>query len=73
MKTRTSVSLEELERVKCKVEPRFSVEEESAASMARVELGVWPHFGVEDGTVHFERSSSRWFLAGRLIENLECW
>ncbi len=70
---RTSGSLEELERVKCKMEPRFSFEEESAALATGSELGVWPHFGIEDGTIQLNKSSSRWFLAGRSIESFECW
>lgn len=69
METGMSGSLEELARVNCRVEPLYSAEEASVAST----LGAWPHFGVEDGTVHFRQSESKWFLASRLIKEVECW
>ncbi|KAJ8105996.1 hypothetical protein OPT61_g9834 [Boeremia exigua] len=56
-------SVEELERVRCRIEPQFSAEEHRAASSAGVELNVWPDFGVEDGIIILDRSDSRWFLA----------
>jgi hypothetical protein len=73
METATSGSLEELARVRCKIEPEFSAEEVSAASASSVELGIWPTFGFEDGVVILDRSESRWFLAGRSIKSIECW
>ena len=73
METGTSESLEELALVKCRVEPLYSAEEISTASTLGVEMSAWPHFGVEDGTVHFRRSESKWFLASRLIKKVECW
>lgn len=73
IETATSGSLEELERIRCRIEPEFSVEEVSTASGSGVELGVWPTFGVEDGIVSLNRSESRWFLAGRSIKSIECW
>lgn len=73
MSTASSGSLEELSRVRCRIAPQFSVEEDSAAAAAGVELGVWPAFGAEDGVVILDRSESRWFLAGRAIESVECW
>lgn len=71
--TKVSVSLEELSRVKCRLEAEFSAEEVSAATASGVELGVWPSFGFGDGTIWFDREESRWFLAGRSIKNVECW
>jgi hypothetical protein len=73
METATSGSLEELARVRCKIEPEFSAEEVSAAFASSVELGIWPTFGFEDGVVILDRSESRWFLAGRSIKSIECW
>ncbi|KZM27342.1 uncharacterized protein EKO05_0009437 [Ascochyta rabiei] len=73
VQTGTSAGLEELAQVRCTVEPVFSEEEVRAAAVSGAELGVWPHFGVEDGMVRFDRSESRWFLAGRSIETVECW
>jgi hypothetical protein len=73
METGTSGSLEGLARIKCELEPTFSAEEESAALASGVKLGVWPRFGIEDGTIQLNQPSSRWFLAGRSIESIECW
>lgn len=73
METAASGSLEQLARIRCRIEPEFSAEEVSAASASGVELGVWPTFGPEDGIIGFDRSESRWFLAGRSIESIECW
>ena len=73
VETAASGSLEELSRVRCRIEPEFSVEEFSASSVSGVKLGVWPSFGVEDGAVILDRSESRWFLAGRSIKSVECW
>ena len=64
--------LEELRRVMCKVEPKFS-EEEKAMYVSGMEEKVWPWFSIEDGTIRFENEASRWFLAGRSIESYECW
>ncbi|KAF2629866.1 hypothetical protein BU25DRAFT_260103 [Macroventuria anomochaeta] len=72
VETATLGSLEELARIRCRIQPEFSAEEVSAASASGVELGVWPTFGVEDGVVVLDRSDSRWFLAGRLIKSIEC-
>lgn len=71
--TAASGSLEELARIRCRIEPEFSIEEVRAASSSGVELGVWPTFGFEDGVVILNRSDSRWFLAGRSIGSIECW
>ena len=73
MDTATSGSLETLSRVRCGMRPRFSVEEVSAAITSGVGLDVWPSFGVEDGMVVLDRPESRWFLAGRSVESIECW
>lgn len=66
-------SVEEVERIRCRIEPEFSAEELSAASASGVDLDVSPAFGVEDGIIILDRSDSRWFLAGRSIKSLECW
>jgi hypothetical protein len=66
-----SVSLEELSQIICRVVPRLSVEEKAALHASGLEK-VWPWFKVSDGTVLFQRPSSRWFLAGRVIESYEC-
>ncbi|KAF9702000.1 hypothetical protein EKO04_000873 [Ascochyta lentis] len=56
VETGRSAGLEELARIRCRVEPVFSEEEVSAAAASGVELGVWPHFRVEDGTANgFQR------------------
>lgn len=73
METAASGSLKDLARVRCRIEPEFSAEEVSAASTSGVELGIWPTFGLEDGIIVFDRSDSRWFLAGRSIKSIECW
>ena len=73
METAASTSLEELDRVRCRVAPQFGFEEERAASAAGVELGKWPAFGAEEGVVMLDRSESRWYLAGRAVESVECW
>lgn len=71
--TATSGSLETLSRVRCGIQPNFNVGEVSAAIASGAELGVWPSFGVEDGVVVLDRPESRWFLAGRSVESIECW
>jgi hypothetical protein len=66
-----SVSLEELSHIICRVVPKLSVEEKAAFHLSGLEK-VWPWFKVSDGTVFFQKPSSRWFLAGRAIESYEC-
>lgn len=73
LETAVSGSLEELAQVRCRVEPEFSTEEVRAAAASDVELRVWPTFGLDDGIIKFDRSDSRWFLAGRSIKSIECW
>jgi hypothetical protein len=69
----TSGSLETLPRVRCGIQPKFSVGEVNAAIASGVGLGVWPSFGVEDGVVVLDHPDSRRFLAGRSVESIECW
>jgi hypothetical protein len=73
MNTATSGSLEALSRVRCSIQPKFSVEEVSAAIASGARLDVWPSFGEEDGVVVLDQPESRWLLAGRSVESIECW
>jgi hypothetical protein len=66
-----SASLEELDRVMCRIVPKLSMEEQAAVN-ASGQKKAWPWFKVRDETVLFTQSSSRWFLAGRTIQNYEC-
>ncbi|KAL5121043.1 hypothetical protein ACEQ8H_000892 [Pleosporales sp. CAS-2024a] len=65
------VSLEELNKVMCRVVPRLSIEERAAQAETGVER-IWPWFNIRDETISFTQSSSRWFLAGRAIQGFEC-
>jgi hypothetical protein len=66
-----SVSLEELGQVMCRVVPKLSAEERVALDLVGMEK-AWPWFKVRDETISFERASSRWFLAGRVVASYEC-
>ena len=69
----TSVLGSDLAQVRCRITPKFSLEEDWAARAAAQDLDVSPTFGAEDGIVILDRAESRWFLAGRRIESVECW
>ncbi|ORY15805.1 hypothetical protein BCR34DRAFT_152758 [Clohesyomyces aquaticus] len=67
-----AVALEELTKVVCRVVPVFSREEKSVNTATESAQRIWPSITAEDGTVRFDIYSSRWFLAGREIQSLEC-
>jgi hypothetical protein len=66
-----SASLEELDRVMCRVVPVLSAEERAALVLGSIKKS-WPWFKLEEEKVSLEQASSRWFLAGRAIANYEC-
>jgi hypothetical protein len=66
-----SVSLEELDDVMCRVTPRLSPVERAELDSTGLEKAS-PWFKLKDETILFERSSSRWFLAGKAIASYEC-
>lgn len=66
-------SVEDLARIRCRITPDFSLEEKRALGATGRQMDVWPTFGAQDGIVNLDRSESRWFLAGRRIESVECW
>ncbi|KAF2788751.1 hypothetical protein K505DRAFT_254804 [Melanomma pulvis-pyrius CBS 109.77] len=67
---RQAAPLEKLDRTICRVVPVPSMEEKSG--LLRELEKDWLWFMLADEEVHFEQSSSRWFLAGREIGNYEC-
>lgn len=66
--TAVVLSLEDLAQIRCRMTPDFDEED-----WAGRDLSVWPTFGASDGIVILDRAESRWFLAGRRIESVECW
>ncbi|KAH7138342.1 hypothetical protein B0J11DRAFT_13043 [Dendryphion nanum] len=69
---RRAIPLEHFDHVRCIVTPVFSVGERAQFGSTGIEEPVWPSFALRDGTVHFDISTSRWFLAGREIDSFEC-
>ncbi|PSN62907.1 hypothetical protein BS50DRAFT_132433 [Corynespora cassiicola Philippines] len=68
---RQSASLEQLSQTQCRI---HSVPTRTSEQIARSHgMGSsWPWFTMEDGTVQFDRASSKWFLAGSKIAQYEC-
>lgn len=66
-----AVPLKKLGQIRCRVMPKFSIEEKAALALADVEK-VWPWFTIRDEAISFEQAASRWFLAGREVANYEC-
>ncbi|KAF2001116.1 hypothetical protein P154DRAFT_562980, partial [Amniculicola lignicola CBS 123094] len=64
---RRAASLEQLNGVICRVAPALSQEEKGVHFNSGKQQVVWPWFALRDGSVEFEKPSSRWFLAGRDI------